>query len=171
MNYTFAARNSFAVFCPPDSRLRDACCPVTIMEIKINTSNIIADVGSRFLQELKSSDPIPPKGTLIQSLNESRGRLAVIVSRWLDADYKESANDNLSEATEIVYDLRLTVRRSGAKAQAIADLMHSYLVNATLAKCYYIMAQGELAKLHNDQSIADAQAINQLINSKIPPIY
>ena len=48
------------------------------MDIIITTQNVINDIGSKFLMELQPTDPIPPKGTLIQCLNEANARLCAV---------------------------------------------------------------------------------------------
>ena len=47
------------------------------MDIIITTQNVINDIGSKFLMELQPTDPIPPKGTLIQCLNEANAKAVI----------------------------------------------------------------------------------------------
>ncbi len=140
------------------------------MEIIISTQNVINDIGSKFLQELQSVDPIPPKGTLIQSLNEANGRLATILGRYLEADFRDSADDSLAAGETLTYRLILSPRKAAGKAQPFADLIHSYLVNSVLTKCYTTMGQSELAAKHENQTVSDAQVISQLLHTKQPPV-
>lgn len=140
------------------------------MEVIIKTENVINDIGGTFLQELQSEDPIPPKGKLVQSLNEADARLRAIVGRRLEIDFRDSADDSLAINDSIVYNFLVSTRRSVNKAEPLAALIHSYLVNSVLAKTYSTMGQADLAALHEAQSVSDAQVISQLINSKIPPI-
>lgn len=140
------------------------------MEILINTQNVINDIGSKFLMELQSADPIPPKGTLIQSLNEANARLTAIIGRYLEVGYNESADDRLAIAEDIEYRFLLSPRRAANKIQPMTDLIHSYLVNSAMAKVYSTMGQSELATKHENQTVSDAQVINQLLHSKTAPI-
>lgn len=140
------------------------------MEVIIKTENVINDIGGTFLQELQTEDPIPPKGKLVQSLNEADARLRAIVGRRLEIDFRDSADNSLAINDSIVYKFLVSTRRSANKAEPLAALIHSYLVNSVLAKTYSTMGQADLAALHEAQSVSDAQVISQLINSKIPPI-
>lgn len=139
------------------------------MDIIVNTQNVINDIGSKFLQELQSVDPIPPKGTLHQSLNEANGRLVTILGRYLEADFRESADDSLAVGDSLTYRLVLSPRKASGKAQPFADLIHSYLVNSVLTKSYTSMGQAELAAKHENQTVSDAQVISQLLRTKLPP--
>lgn len=140
------------------------------MDIIINTENIFNDVGSKFLQELQTTDPIPPRGTMIQNLNEANARLVLIIGRYLDPGCQWEADDSLATGERFLYHFLLTTRRGASKTQALADIIHSYLVNATLTKCYSIMNLKDLAATHDSQVSADAEVISQLLNSKLPPV-
>lgn len=140
------------------------------MEVIIKTENVINDIGGTFLQELQTEDPIPPKGKLVQSLNEADARLRAIVGRRLEIDFRDSADDTLAINDSFVYNFLVSTRRSVNKVEPLATLIHSYLVNSVLAKTYSTMRQADLAAQHEAQSVSDAQVISQLINSKIPPI-
>lgn len=139
------------------------------MDITISTQNVFDDIGSKFLQELQSVDPIPPKGTLLQSLNEANGRLVTILCRYLEADFRESADDSLTAGDNLTYRLVLSPRKAAGKTQPLADLIHSYLVNSVLTKSYTTMGQAELAAKHENQTVSDAQVISQLLHTKLPP--
>ena len=142
------------------------------MVITINTQNIIDDISAEFLMELGSTDAIPPKGKLIQSLNESNARLKVILNRYLDySDVNQTAEDSLGVEEEFVYNLWLSTRKGTNKAQSLADAVHAFLVNVTLTKAYSTMMMPELAKKHDEQAVADATLLNTLLNSKLPPVY
>ena len=140
------------------------------MVLTIGTKNIIDDVGAHFLLELKSDDPIPPKGILLQSLREACARLRPVFGRFLEPDYEDAASDDLgTPESYITFSLRFSPRREAGKAQAMADIIHSYLVNSVLTKCYSEMSLMELAAKHETQSVSDAQALSLMVNTKIPP--
>lgn len=139
------------------------------MDIIINTQNIVDDIGGRFLMELKSADPIPPKGVVIQELNQANARLTAILGRFLEPCCLQCADDSLAIGDTLVYKLILSSRKSANKVQPMTDLIHSFLVNSVLAKSYSTMGQAELASLHEANSVSDAQVISQLLHSKTPP--
>lgn len=140
------------------------------MDIIINTQNVINDIGGKFLMELQSADPIPPKGTLIQCFNEAHARLTAILGRFIEPSYIEMADDSLAIGDNVVYKMNLSSRRAANKLQPLTDLFHSYMVNSVLAKSYSTMGQADLAAKHEAQTVSDAQVISQLLNSKIPPV-
>lgn len=142
------------------------------MVITLHTQNIIADISAEFLAETGSVDTMPAKGKLIQTLNESVARLKVILNRYMDySDVNQTAEDSLGIEDQLVFNLWLSTRKGTNKAQSLADAMHAFLVNATLAKSYSVMVLPELAKKHDEQSVADATLLNTLLNSKLPPVY
>lgn len=122
------------------------------------------------MSESQALDSMPPKGMIIQSLNEAHGRLVSILGRFLDPSFNDSASDSLSAEESYVYELRLSLRKSSNKAKPMADLIHSYMVNSALTKLYSSMSQAELAGKHDAQATSDAQVIDQMLHSKLPPI-
>ena len=138
------------------------------MDVVLYISNLSEDIGAKFLQEMGTKEPIPPKGTLIQGLNEANARLTAVLGRFIELNYQEYADDSLAIGDRYVYKLLLSSRRASGKVQSIADLMHSFL-NSVLSKVYTISSHTEVAQLHEQMSIADAKAITQMLHSKIPP--
>lgn len=139
------------------------------MEIVINIQNVINDLGAEFLMESGSTDPIPPKGKLLQSLNEINGRLTLILGRYLGCFRECLTEDSMGVNEAYVYDMLFTQRRAANKMQPLTDQIHSFLVEATLAKTYSDMGLSELATKHDGQAKSVGEVIRQLINSKIPP--
>ena len=140
------------------------------MDIIITTQNVINDIGSKFLLELQPTDPIPPKGTLVQCLNEANARLSAIMGRYAEPSFQDSADDSLAIGDNIVYKLLLSTRKASGKIQPLTDLIHSYLVNSVLTKSYSTMGQADLAAKHEAQTVSDAEVIGQLLHSKLPPV-
>lgn len=141
------------------------------MEIYINIENLIMDIGSKFMMELPSTDPVPPRGTVVQSINEANARLKAVIGRYLElAPYQEGADDSLGHSDLMTYNLVLSTRKGSGKARPLADLFHSYLVNSALTKILSSMGQDELSGKHDAQAVSDATAINKLLKSKIPPV-
>ena len=61
-------------------------------------------------------------------------------------------------------------RRLGGKMTAIADVMHSMLVNMTLSRFYLGVGQSDLAQVRDSLAAADVNSLKRLIYSKQPPI-
>lgn len=138
------------------------------MTISLSIENIINDISGRYLMQKQGTDTMPPKGVLTQSIAEANAKLVVLVSKYIQPSLNEYASDNLV-AMDLVYDLVMTQRRAMNKIQALTDLMHSFLVNAALAKIYSNEAQQELSKNANEQAVSDANNITYLLNTKYAP--
>lgn len=139
-----------------------------VMTIVLNTDNIINDIGAKYLSEGGASAR-PPKGLLAQAINESFGRLKLLYGRFLRPGLEDYASDNLSLSHTLTIELDMSSRRASGKAQSLADLSHSFLVNASLSKLYVTSKNPELGEMHDKLSVGDAQAITKLVNSKTAP--
>lgn len=139
------------------------------MTISLITQNLIDDIGAKFLMETNGTDPIPPKGVTIQRLNESCADLIQICGRFIEDDWQDIASDSLHKDDAIVFNLIMSRRRSAGKTQAIADLMHAYLVNAALSKIYTSMMLADLSTIRSNEATANAQGITLLFHTKTPP--
>lgn len=139
------------------------------MVITINTTNLINDISGMFLQEIPTEVHIPPTGVIVQALNEATARLRIAIGRYLEPDYKDSATDELSIPESYEFKFALSPRKSSGKAQAAADLVHSYLVNVATAKCMSNSLMVELGGKHDQQGIADLQNLLSLLTTKLPP--
>lgn len=140
------------------------------MDIYLETKNLIDDIGARFLMETGSPDPIPARGIVVQSLNEADAKLRNICGRYLAPVVDICAGDELTKADAFMYNLILSPRKASGKVQAFADTMHSYMVNAALAKIFSSM-NADLAKKHDEQTVSDAMVLDNLFHSKIPPTW
>lgn len=141
------------------------------MEIFLNIKSLVDDIGSKFMMETGSVDALPPRGTVIQSINESNARLTALCGRFLNFMYDEIADDELGIIdASIRYEFVLSPRKAVGKARPLADSLHSYIVNASLCKILSSMSLADLASKHEAQSVADSNVITQLLKSKIPPM-
>lgn len=140
------------------------------MEIYINTQNILDDIGGTYLMETGDSNPIPPKGVLVQRLNEAATRLVTLLSRHMTIDLRRSADDELHQPETFVFILTLSTRKASGKAQPITDQIHSFLVNATLSKVCANMGLKEVSANHEAMATADAEIISALVHTKLPPL-
>lgn len=125
--------------------------------------------------ELQDKHPIPPRGVLIQSLNEANGRIRTVLGRYMtmpagtNNERDQLADNSLRESAEYVYTLRLSPRKGNGKAQAITDLLHSYMVNAALTRIFSSV-NVDLSARHEAQTAADVQSITSLLHQKLPPV-
>lgn len=140
-----------------------------MLKINLKVQNIVDDCGARWLSEIGSTDPLPPKGMLLQSIAEARARLVILCNRFLLPDGSRFSNDELYKAENIVLLFDIGERRAANKAQSLGALLHSYLVNAALTKVFSSTLQADIAAKHDEQAKADASAIDQLLRSKVSP--
>lgn len=140
------------------------------MDITLYTQSLIDAIGAKYMMEQESSDAIPPMGEMVQTINESNGKLINLISRYLVSSYPTGSDNLMVETDQYCYTLELSPRRAAGKTQAFADAMHSYLVNEVLAKVYSTEAKLDLSKKHSDQASVDASLILQLLHTKQPPI-
>lgn len=140
------------------------------MEIYIDTNNVLDDASGVYLMETSDKEPLAPRGVLVQRLNESATRLVSLLSRFTTVDLRRSADDELKQSAALIFDLALSARKASGKAQAITDQIHSFLVNLTLCKVYINKGLADLSKAHETLATADAENLNLLLHTKIPPI-
>lgn len=140
------------------------------MEISLHVQSILSDIEGKMLQEGVNVDALPPKGTVVQSLNEANALLMSAIGRFVEPVYAEGADDSLGVSDRFVYRLILSPRRSVGKTQALTDFFHLFLVETVIAKCYTNSGAGDLAAKHNNDATAAVQSIVQLLHSKIPPM-
>lgn len=140
-----------------------------IMEITISTKNLLDDLGGQFLGECQTLEPIPPKGQLIQFVNEAYASLTTLLYRFLIPNDDAKADDSLVIDEAYYFNLALTPRRGHGKMSQIADAIHSYLINASLGKYYLVNNLAELSNKRNAMAGNDIQTLNGLLRSKYPP--
>lgn len=139
------------------------------MEITIITKNLLDDLGGQFLGECKTLDLIPPKGQIIQFVNEAYASLTTLLYRFLTPNDDTKADDSLVIDEAYYFNLALTPRRGNGKMSQIADVLHSYLINAALGKYYLVNNLVELSNKRNTMAANDLQVLNGLLRSKYPP--
>ncbi len=139
------------------------------MDITLKQQLLVQDIGAKYLMETNSSEPIPPKGLLVQCIDEACARIVTFCGRFLEPAVEQNSDDKMGMGNVYVFRFDMSERRAANKARTMAMLMHSYVVNASLAKIFASL-NTTLANIHDTQSVADAQSINQLLRSKLPPI-
>lgn len=140
------------------------------MEINIRLNNLIEDIGGQFMMESGSDKPLPPKGVLVQFLNEVYAGLAIPLARYFSTKEESqiTSDSNLSNGC-YGFDLVLTNRRVKGKTAALTDTLHSYMVNAGLSKVYAVANLVELSNKRSALATSDLQNLIQLLNTKCPP--
>lgn len=149
------------------------------MTITLDTKELIFDIINKSHFEVASITDAEARykaeaGTdkqeeVERALTSARASLDQLMYKYLVPDLDTEAINQPGVPQYLTYFLRMSDRRAAGKAQPLADAMHSYLVNLTLAKFYHSVDQEKLAGTREGLAAADAQLINTLINSKQPP--
>ena len=149
------------------------------MIITIETKEVLFDIADKSHLEVASitdaearyrAEAGTDKGEEVErALTSSRAALDQLLFKYLVPDQDGEGSNDPGFPQYFTYTLRLSERRGAGKAQALADTMHSYLVNLTLAKFYHSVAQEQLASMREGLATADAQLLTKLINTKQPP--
>lgn len=139
------------------------------MDITLKQQLLVQDIGARYLMETGTSEPIPPKGILVQCVDEACAKLTALCGRFLEPAVELNSDDKMGMGDAYIFRFDMSERRAANKARSLAMLMHSYVVNAALVKVL-ATANTALAQTHDTQAAADAQNIEQLLRSKLPPI-
>lgn len=158
-----------------------------LINITLKTSNLVNDISGVYLMETGSTSPTPPRGTMLESLAEARTGMLGRLKEFLyytsvipvngdapkdrpDYGMQSSGTDNIPAGDDILVVLNVSSRRI-VNTDAVAKLLHSYLVNAALCRIYTNMAQTELAKVHSEKLSTDIDTLNSMMYKKVMPVY
>lgn len=151
------------------------------MEIRLNTEAIIKDVRTKSHHEVASiPDPTlrykAEAGT--EKMGEIKRDLAAAVSylvqecyRFLDMPGVDDANNRISDAEELVFEISGGARRLYGKEKAIAQRIHEITVDLTLNKFYASVSQADLSKQHASLAASGITSLEALLRQKRPPKY
>lgn len=131
----------------------------------------IADIDARYRTEAGSEKTDEVR----RCLTEAVSRLDKSLHRWLVKSYAEKTRyddaDIPSEDYELsyVYDFAWTPRQGEGKDKMLADLMHDYVVSATLAKFYAIVSAQDLSNMHSTLALEAGNNIIEMLALKSAP--
>lgn len=126
----------------------------------------IADAESRYLIEAgtEKSDEI------MRGMAESFSEIQSVLLRFLTPDCSRDSYNLLYETEELTLKLEMSKRRHTNRMQLLNDMIHSYIVDRTLAKLYSSESQNDLYDKHNTLAAATLTDIQTLIYTKLPPV-
>lgn len=107
---------------------------------------------------------------IYRSMVEVESTLVRRLHRFLYDHYQDEADNQLALPESFSFEFEMTDRRSGWKAQELADLMHSYIVHYTLAKFYAAVSQTDLSNKHSALTAEAATALEECLYHKQPPM-
>lgn len=125
----------------------------------------ITDAEARYRVEAGTEKTAEVERSLVTSLS----MLHQIAGRYLVTDMTYTAGNDIGLPSTIVLDFSFSERRLDGKAQALADAIHAYLVDNTLALFYNSVSDATLATKRAQLALTDSQLVQTLVYTKKPP--
>lgn len=100
---------------------------------------------------------------------EAASMLTNDFTRFIQSFDTQVAEDMAEFGETFVYDFCISERRAMGKAQPLADMIHSYIVQNALAKYYANLQQTDMSKVHDALAITAKAEIERLLYTKTPP--
>ena len=146
------------------------------MVIELYTQEVLNDVRTKSHQEVSQISGVEERyrveagsekmDQIRLCLAESEGRLRELCVRYLKETIGE---DGVEPRDTIKIELVLSERRSIGKDMPLKRVMHTFLVEYTLAKFYLIVHNEDFANKHDALATSAGQRITELLYSKLPP--
>ena len=149
------------------------------MKITLLYSELLFDLTNKNRSEVALLDPAVRYRSEVGKDKEEEVRRCLLNSlSTLTANYARFMRavevlpvDNQSFVPDkIEIDIYGSERRLAGKMPAIADCMHSLLVNMTLSLFYRSVGQGDLSASRDNLAAVDVQVLKKLLYSKQPPL-
>lgn len=149
------------------------------MKISLLYSELLFDITNKNRSEVASLDPAvryraevgtDKEDEINRCVQTSLNTLTANYARFLNSTSVVAASNQLSTPSKIEIDINGSSRRLAGKTQAIANCMHSLLVNMTLSQFYLSVGQGDLASSRDNLATIDVQVLKKLLYSKQPPV-
>ncbi len=149
------------------------------MLIKLYTDEILHDIYTKSSIECQAIADAQERyrvqaGTdkrdeLVRQMIIVQASLKRMMHRWLD-DTGRCADDTLAMPESFEFHLKMTERRAANKVQPLTDACHSYMVSYVLARYYASVGAKDLSNAYSITTAEHAQGIEELLNSKLPPL-
>lgn len=126
----------------------------------------IADVEARYRAEAGSEK----LNELYLCVDDAVGRLHGRTFRWMKYDYKKEMDNTQNIPLSYKFDFMLSERRATNKIDALEEAMNTFIVEYALSKYYSLVSQTELSNKHSLLAVDSADALDELLYAKRPPI-
>lgn len=138
------------------------------MTIEINTEELVANISALYMADMQDGNASAPDGMVVQNIRASLARLKGELARWSYPTWFDISSYDMSLPEIVEFDLALSPRKTPGK-EAIADLMHNYLIHASISG---VLAQisPEKAAMHDSQASASLQELIKLLHTKLPRV-
>lgn len=148
------------------------------MLISLNYSELLFDIKNKNRSEVASLEPSvryraevgsDKKDEINRCLRTALSTLTTTYVRFITEAFTLPVENTVEDIDVIKINLYGSDRRFGGKVEAIADALHSILVNLTLSQFYVSVGQPELSGMRANLATADIQILKKLLYSKQPP--
>lgn len=126
----------------------------------------IADVEARYRAEAGSEK----LNELYLCVDDAVGRLRGRTFRWMKYDYKKEMDNMQNIPLLYKFEFMLSERRTLNKIDALEEAMNTFIVEYALSKYYSLVSQTELSNKHSLLAVDSANALDELLYAKRPPI-
>ena len=150
------------------------------MKIIINMNELLFDIRKK--NELETSGMtdaeqryLATAGTekedeLIRDVQNAAAQVSGQIMRFLSHRFFSETDNSPNRTDAFVYEFFPAERRQVNKIPAMADILHSLIVNLALARFYESVSQPNLANVRKTSATEDMAALRQMLYEKTPPI-
>lgn len=131
----------------------------------LNETSGIADAEQRYRAQAGSEKDDELKRDILNAA----ALLSSTMMRFLAHTFSTEADNSAYLGDAIVYDFAPSERRQINRIPAIADLLHSFIVNMALSRFYETVALYDLAKERSRLAGEDMAALQPVMYEKLPP--
>lgn len=150
------------------------------IEITINRANVLADMRvkshaevailaddrERYLAEL-GTEKLP---LAHQCITDSVSEVVELIRPLLKSVTPESLTDGY-DTDDILFSLEVSGRKADAIERRLAQAIHTYVVNASLARYYEGVSRVDIAERHRARLAPDMTIIEEICFHKNEPVY
>lgn len=127
--------------------------------------SVITDAESRYLAEAGTEK----NDEVLRDIASSLASLSTVTGRYLAQDVNAMASDTATLPTTLVFNFSFSGRKADGKAQPLANAIHEYLADNTLALFYNSVSQPDLAAKRERLAAQDLQLVDTLVHQKKAP--
>ena len=149
------------------------------MDIRISLDRLIKDLRTKSALELANLQDDTARykmeigseklNEVMRDLESSKATITSMCHRFIESHVADTAEDETSAESEIVFTLIGSPRRFDGKEQALASMIHEVLVDLTLQKYYISVSAGDLSKAHEKQATEGLVELYQMLRRKSAP--
>lgn len=126
----------------------------------------IADTEQRYRAQAGSEKD----DELKRDIQNAASQLSVLMMKFLSHKFHSGSDNGALSGDMLVFDFGISGRRAINRIPAIADIMHSIIVNLGLSYFYKSVALPELERGRKKAAAEDMAALQPMLYDKMPPM-